>query len=433
MTRTAISGFTKWRKTFPIYAPLYSRSDEVGRPFVVIGRGTRRGSEVFANGILRGWGWGENRVNRLYGFGVSDFLYATFDQNDLLNEAGLSSGDSGGPVFMNDGGTWKLAGINFGVDGPVSTVPTDSPQIYGAFFDQRGLYNGILITGDTPVPSGFYSTRSSSKLNRIYSMIGSGLADISARVSVGVGDDVCIAGFIVRGNGAETKRVIVRGLGPSLKAGDGPMPGRLMDSAIEVHDSTGALILSNDNWRGAHATEIENSGLAPTDENESAIVATLPVGAYTAILRGANRNTGVGLVEIYDCDGVSRTQLANLSTRARVGIGDNVLIGGLILRGKSNRLLLRALGPALAASGLSGELADPILELHDGNGTLIANNDTWQDAANNSEIAATGLAPTDDLEAAILMTAAIGNYTAIVRSAGAATGTALLEAYLLSE
>jgi hypothetical protein len=162
----------------PTYAPLYLRSDETGRDLIVIGRGTQRGDPVYVSGQLAGWQWGlgdqaqrwgENQVTRTNGV----FLYATFDQNGNPNEAHLSSGDSGGAAFINDGGTWKLAGIHYGVDGPFSDV-AGGPTFYATLFDERGLFDstaGRVIAGSAPVPSGFYSIRISTELSWIWGIV----------------------------------------------------------------------------------------------------------------------------------------------------------------------------------------------------------------------------------------------------------------------
>jgi hypothetical protein len=432
-------------ETFPLFAPLYPRGDEVGQHLVVIGRGSRRGPENVLNGQTRGWDWGagdsiqrwgENIVSdirNLSGFG--EMLHVLFEQNGLPEEADLSTGDSGGAVFLNDAGVWKLAALNTDVDGPFYSGPGGNGLFFAALYDERGSYtvDGTLISGNAPVPSGFYSSRVSSRLGWIYSIIDPGLANISARVLVGTGDQISIAGFIIQGDAAQAKRVAIRGLGPSLQVGGVPVPELLADPVLELHDATGAIIASNDNWRGLQATEIESLGLAPENEKEAVIIATLPAGNYTAVMQGLNGNSGIGLIEVYDLDPRGDSRLVNLSARAFVATSDDVLIGGLIGRSVSKRLLLRALGPELAAHGITAPLGNPVLELHDSNGAILSTNDNWKDAPNSSEIAASGLAPVDDRESAILIALVPGTYTAIVRGAGGAgTGVALLEAYLLN-
>jgi hypothetical protein len=432
-------------ETFPLFAPLYPRGDEVGQHLVVIGRGSRRGPENVLNGQTRGWDWGagdsvqrwgENVVSdirNLSGFG--EMLHVLFEQNGLPEEADLSTGDSGGAVFLNDAGVWKLAALNTDVDGPFYSGPGGNGLFFAALYDERDSYtvDGTLISGNAPVPSGFYSSRVSSRLGWIYSIIDPGLANISARVLVGTGDQISIAGFIIQGDAAQAKRVAIRGLGPSLQVGGVPVPELLADPVLELHDATGAIIASNDNWRGLQATEIESLGLAPENEKEAVIIATLPAGNYTAVMQGLNGSSGIGLIEVYDLDPRGDSRLVNLSARAFVATSDDVLIGGLIGRSVSKRLLLRALGPELAAHGITAPLGNPVLELHDSNGAILSTNDNWKDAPNSSEIAASGLAPVDDRESAILIALVPGTYTAIVRGAGGAgTGVALLEAYLLN-
>jgi hypothetical protein len=243
-----------------------------------------------------------------------------------------------------------------------------------------------------------------------------------------VDDDVLIGGFIVRGPGP--KRLILRAIGPSL-AGAGVI-GALANPMLELHDSTGAMIAANDDWQtSAQVSEIRASGLAPTNPLESAIVATLQPGNYTAIVRGANNTTGIALVECYELDSTA-TRLVNVSTRGRVGVGDDVLIGGVIVNGSDSKtVLVRALGPSLGTgpNPLTGVLANPVLELHDGSGNLLSSNDDWVNSPQYSAIVASGLAPSNSLESAILTTLSPGNYTAIVRGANDSMGIGLAEVY----
>jgi hypothetical protein len=245
------------------------------------------------------------------------------------------------------------------------------------------------------------------------------------------GDKVGIGGFIITGSG--TKRVMVRAIGPSLRANGAPVPGRLQDPYLELHDSNGG-VLSNDNWRDTQEAEIQQTGLAPSDDRESAIVKRLPAGNYTGIIRGADGGIGIGLIELYDLSSTDPGELGNLSVRADVRTGDNVLIDGLILRGGNpKRVLFRALGPSVKINGtpVPGTLEDPTLELHDGNGALLLSNDNWKDALNSAEIQSTGLAPPDDRESAILMRLPAGNYTTVMRGVNNTTGIGLAEAYKL--
>lgn len=232
-----------------------------------------------------------------------------------------------------------------------------------------------------------------------------------------------IGGFIV--TGSQSKKVIVRAIGPSL-----PVSGALLNPVLELHNSAGGIIAENDNWQNSPDKQaIIDSGFPPRNDKESAIVRTLAPGLYTAIVRGANGGTGVGLVEVYDLDQTADSKLGNLSTRGFVQTGDDVMIGGLIVLGTdSAKTLIRAIGPSLP---LAGALVDPTLELHDGNGVTIASNDNWR-SDQEAEIIATNLPPAADAESALISSLAPGLYTAIVRGANNTTGVALVEAYQLN-
>jgi hypothetical protein len=265
------------------------------------------------------------------------------------------------------------------------------------------------------------------------------LLNLSTRTTVGTGENVLIGGFIVAGT--EDKKVLLRGLGPSLaQAG---VNGVLADPTLELRDASGALIASNNNWRETQEGEINQTGLAPANEVEAAILATLPTKpaslggtAYTGILAGNNGKTGIGLWEIYDFGAGANSKLVNISTRGLVGAGENVLIGGLIPGPTNNsaiRVLIRGIGPSLAAHGVNAPLQNPLLELHDGNGATILSNDNWSEASNASEISATGIQPTDSRESAILTTLfPASGYTAVVSGVNGGTGIALVEIYALN-
>ena len=210
-----------------------------------------------------------------------------------------------------------------------------------------------------------------------------------------------------------------------------PFPGSLADPTLELRDSAGALIRSNDNWRSDQEAEIIATTIPPSNDLESAIVAILPANnsAYTAIVRGVNNGTGIGVVEAYDLNRAVNSKLANISTRGLVQTGDNVLIGGLIVLGQTPlRVIVRAIGPSLP---VAGALADPTLELRDGNGGLIDSNDNWR-SDQEAEIIATTIPPSNDLESAIVRNLAPGNYTAIVRGVSDTTGVGVVEAYNLN-
>jgi hypothetical protein len=259
------------------------------------------------------------------------------------------------------------------------------------------------------------------------------LANISTRLRVGTGDRVMIAGFIITGNTPET--VVARGMGPSLT----PLgvSGALADPTLEVRDSSGALLFSNDDWQDnlTQAKQVMGWALAPGNPKESAMVATLQPGAYTAILSGKNGSMGVGLVEVYGVNqSPASSELANISTRGFVETGDDVMIGGFILGGNNQNtgIAVRGLGPSLSQFGLNSLLADPVLELRDGNGMLLIANDNWQeDPISAAQLSARGLAPQDAKESGIFASLPPGAFTAILAGKNGGTGIGLVEVYCI--
>jgi glucose/arabinose dehydrogenase len=252
--------------------------------------------------------------------------------------------------------------------------------------------------------------------------------NISGRARVETGQGVVISGFIV--TGTTPKRVGVRALGPSL-ANFGVL-GPLADPIIQLTRGGGSLVMANDNWKNTQQAEITAAGLAPPDDREAALIATLPAGNYTAIVSGKNGGNGVTLAEVYDLDQAADSRLANISTRATVGTGSDVLIGGFITGSKigATRVAIRALGPSLQQFGIANPLPDPRLELHNANGALLASNDNWQSDANQAAlITSYGLAPPNNLESAIAISLAPGRYTAIVTGKNNQTGIGLIEIY----
>jgi len=252
-----------------------------------------------------------------------------------------------------------------------------------------------------------------------------------------------IGGFIVQGSGP--KRVIIRAIGPELTQYG--VPNVLVNPTLELHDGTRALIASNDDWHDTiiggiitsdQVADIRNSGHAPTDGRESAIIADLPAGNYTAIVRGVNNTTGVALVEVYDFSPNTDSILGNISSRSFVQTDDNVMIGGFIVQGSGpKRVIIRAIGPELTQYGVPNVLVNPTLELHDGTRALIASNDDWHDTIIGgiitsdqvADIRNSGHAPTDGRESAIIADLPAGNYTAIVRGVNNTIGVALVEVY----
>ena len=258
------------------------------------------------------------------------------------------------------------------------------------------------------------------------------LLNISTRLRVRTDDNVMIGGVIIRGNLA--KPVVFRALGPSLTNSQIPADEVLADPVLSLHGPNGELITRNDNWKDDQRPLIEGTIYQPSDDRESVIVATLLPDAYTAIVTGKNRTTGIGVVEAYDNDPAVDSVLANISTRGFVVNGDDTIIGGFIL-GEPNEgprhVVIRALGPSLANFGVPDVLQDPLLELRNENGSVIATNDDWQQSAQQAEILASGLAPTDQHESAIAATLPMGRYFGIVQGKAGATGVAVVEIYSL--
>lgn len=275
------------------------------------------------------------------------------------------------------------------------------------------------------------------------------MANVSCRAKTETGDNIVINGFILR---AETT-VVVRGIGPSLAAFG--VSGSLADPLLELFDSTGASLKQNDNWKDSQQSEIQATGLAPTNDLESAIVMTLPAGAYTAQLRGVNGGQGIALTEVYELSPIAdpaappdqaqdlkRTQ--NLSSRVVVRGGDQLAILGMIVTGRqpdsvtpapARRLIFRARGPS---TGVTGALADPQLELYDVNGHLLAQNNDWQYSDANAtvlypqiyrdKIAGSGFQP-GPKESVIIATLPPGAYTLQCRGRDSGQGIAIVEAF----
>jgi hypothetical protein len=257
------------------------------------------------------------------------------------------------------------------------------------------------------------------------------LLNISTRLRVQNGDRVLIGGFIIAGSSPKT--VLLRGIGPSIKVNGTPLAGRLADPTLELRRQNGTVAATNNDWKDSQQAEIEKTGIAPTDDLESAIVGSFPPGSYTVILRGNGGATGIGVVEAYDLDRSPQGRLANLSTRGFVETDDNVMIGGVI-DGPSNRtspdVVVRALGPSLMSSGVPDALQDPMLEIHDLNGNTIATNDDWASDSNAAKVFAAGLAPSDARESALYLTLTVNQpYTAVVRGKNNGTGVGLVEFY----
>ncbi len=244
---------------------------------------------------------------------------------------------------------------------------------------------------------------------------------------VETGDNALIAGFII--TGTSPKKVIIRGMGPTLTAFG--VAGALTNPTLELHTSSGGITF-NDDWRSDQEQAIIASQIPPSSDSEAAIIATLDPGAYTAVMRGKGDTTGVGLVEVYELDASVPSVLGNISTRGIVQSGGNVMIAGFILGGgnANTRVVVRALGPTLGTLGVANSLNDPTLQLVDGQGTIVRQNDNWQDDAEQAtQLTALNIAPPNALESGVVATLAPGAYTSIVADKNGNSGTGLVEVY----
>lgn len=312
-------------------------------------------------------------------------------------------------VFASSGATASLDGV---------AQQTNSGVVSTVIDGLHTLQVGTLTASTPPSPSGV-------------------AANIATRLPVDTGQSVLIGGFIIQG--PMPKRVVIRGVGPSLNA---ILAGALQDPVLELRNGTGALLAANDNWRttelggvisSEQSIDLTATGIAPSNEAEPALVVTLDPGAYTAIVRGVNNTTGIALVEVYDLDAVPLSTLANISTRGFIQAGNNVMIGGFILHGGvgATQVVLRAMGPSLAAFGITNPLTDPVLELHDANGATIAANDDWKNSPDAATLQRIGLSLSNDAESALYQTGlGRGAYTAIVRGKNGGTGVGVVEAYV---
>ena len=347
---------------------------------------------------------------------------------------------SGRRYFSINRGLNNIVGFNQDPDGDFGDwlseqCPQTHPYVQNAF-GCAGQYSDISATS----PEGInldvigYDLVQTSQTS---------LSNISTRSFVQTGEHVMIGGFIVQGTGP--KRVIIRAIGPELTQFG--IPDALANPILELHNGSGSVIATNDDWQTtivggiittSQVSDIQNSGHAPTAASESAIIANLPPGNYTAIVRGVANTTGVGLVEVYDLNSAASSSLSNISTRSFVQTSEHVMIGGFIVQGTgSKKVIIRAIGPELTQFGITDELANPTLELHNANGGLIATNDNWQttiiggiiNGDQVSDIQNSGHAPTAATESAIIANLQPGNYTAIVRGVSNTTGVALVEVY----
>jgi hypothetical protein len=248
---------------------------------------------------------------------------------------------------------------------------------------------------------------------------------------------VLIEGFIVQGAQGSTKKIIVRAIGPSLIPFG--ITDALRDPTLEIHDSTGATVATNNDWKktqigglisGDQSAEIVSSKLAPSDDLESAIIADLAPGSYTAVVAGADNSVGTGVVDAYDLSGASPAKLANIATRGLIQPGDKLMIAGFIVANAPVKAVVIAVGPSLLQFGISNALPDTTLEVRNQDGSFVMQNDNWK-SDQQQELENAGLHPSHDLEAAIIATLPPGQYTALVRGKGDASGIGVVQVFFL--
>ena len=436
-------------------------------PAMIGGTNSGEGNVIAYNGIVPQLGRGAgivvpSSVSGTGPFGITILGNSIFSNRGLgIDLGGVfdSAGDGVTPNDLGDTDTGPNGLQNFPVLTSTRTTPSGmnvvgtlnslpnatyrleffgntalDPTLYGEGRTYLGFTNVTTdgngnVAFDAPIAAGGIVTSTATDAagnTSEFSLSVGQLLNISSRLQVGTGDNVLIAGFII--TGTQGKRVIIRGIGPSLTQLG--IPGALADPTLELHDGSGALIAFNDNWKSDQQAEIEATTIAPTNELEAAIVRTLPSNnsAYSAVVRGKDNSTGIGVVEAYDLDAAADSRLANISTRGFVNRDNDILIGGYIVGSGVAKVIIRAIGPSLADAGVTSPLQDPTLELHNASGATIATNDNWKDTQ-QAEIIATGIPPRSEAESAIVATLLPGGYSAVVRGKNNSVGVAVVEVY----
>ncbi len=263
------------------------------------------------------------------------------------------------------------------------------------------------------------------------------LTNLAIRSIAGTGADTLIVGFTLAAGQGTYRRLLLRAVGPGLAAFG--VPGTLTDPKLDLYQGP-TLVVSNDNWSGNenvsfYGARVGAFALPSATSKDAALISALSAGNYSAQIAGSDGTTGVALAEIYDADDAYTdisTRFSNLSPRTRVGTGGDILIAGFALAGTTSKtVLLRAVGPALAAFGLTGTLADPVLEIYRDNVKIAANDDWGGGAELQAAFAAVGafVLPLAGKDAALKITLPAGSYSAQVRGANGTTGIALVEIY----
>ena len=367
------------------------------------------------------------------------YLAATYDGATLrlyVNGTVVASAFVSGNI-LTSGGPLRIGGNSIWGEYFVGTI--DEVRLYNRALSQTEIQadmnTPIALPTPSPTPTATATvapthTPSPTPTATATSTPAAQTINLSTRMEVQSGDNAGIGGFII--TGTAPKQVLLRAIGPSL-IGFG-VPNALADPVLELHGPGAFVTITDDNWRDDPVQEalILATGIAPTNDLESAINATLTPGPYTAIVRGNGNTSGVALIEVYDLSQAADSKLGNISTRANVNTGDDIVIAGFILGSHNgeDRIVVRGIGPSLAAFGVPDALADPTLELRDSNGALLVANNNWQDNPEQAaELTAAGLTPTSPLESGIATTLPPGLYTALLAGLNNGTGVGLVEVY----
>jgi uncharacterized delta-60 repeat protein/uncharacterized repeat protein (TIGR01451 family) len=364
---------------------------------------------------------------------------ATYTKNTTITNNTPTS--TGGPVVSYSISPALPAGLSFSTStGVISGTPTavSAATDYTVTAINSGGFTTVTVNitvnpQPTPTPTPTPTPAATPTPTPTPGLVG----NVSTRLPVGADDNALIEGFIVQGPAGSTKKIIVRAIGPSLAAFG--IADALANPTLEIHDASNATVATNDDWQttqvgglitGDQSAEISASQLAPSNDLESAIIANLAPGSYTAVVRGLGNTVGTGVVDAYDLSADSPARLANIATRGLVQAGDKLMIAGFIVQNGPVTAVIRAIGPSLSAFGITNALADTTLQLRDQNGIIVLENDDWR-TDQEQELLNTGLQPTNDLEAAIVVTIQPGQYTAQVRGKNDTTGIGVVQVYFL--
>jgi hypothetical protein len=303
-------------------------------------------------------------------------------------------------------------------------IQPDGKLLFGGLFNR---YNGVTRTGLARLTDSNTAPPTPGLV-----------ANVSTRLFVGKDDEALFQGFIVQGPVGSTKKLLIRGLGPFLE--NFQITGFLANPTLDIFEG-GNKVATNDDWRSTQiggiitadqSQEIAGSGLAPSNEQEAAIIANLAPGNFTAVVRGFGNTTGIGLVDAFDLSAASAAKVVNFSTRGLVQPGNKLLTAGFIIQNGSVRAVIRAIGPSLTGPpfNITNALPDTTLQLRDQNGGLVQENDDWE-TDQKQELEAIGLQPTNPKEAALVRTVPPGQYSAQVRGKPEGTGIGVVEVYFI--